>query len=467
MQKTFKYKRQSRTKLILGSIVSLLFILFAIWAGWGWFILLPFVIDFYFIGLINWDFYRKIKNKSLRMVIGWAVDLLFAIIAVTFLNIYFFQNFIIPTSSLEKTLLVGDYLFVDKLTYGPRVPMTPLSIPLTHNTFMGKKSYSDWPHCKYHRLKGFRDIRRNDIVVFNFPAGDTVPTKVTNPDYYTLKHLYGRDAIWQNQDQFGEVIYRPVDKRDHYVKRCVALAGDTLEIEDNTLLINGEAQPFPKYVQHNYFVLVDAPGLSDEELDKLGISKADRESWIIRDTDKSKLTTLGLTPPESFESIFLYHFPLTKKMCELLNKDSRVRSITIEKANPEVAVYPVDYNNGWTRDNYGPIIIPARGMTIALNKNNLALYRRCIEAYEGHSITTDNQDKVLIDGKPSTQYTFAMNYYFMLGDNRHNSADSRFWGFVPEDHIVGTPSVIWLSIDKERTLFDGKIRFRRMFRVAK
>ena len=221
-------------------IVPLLYTLLSIfWAGPFWLIFLPLIVDYHFTKIINWSWYRSIKNKAVRSLVSLLADLLWAVIGVHLLSIFLIQNFAIPTSSLEKTLLVGDYLFVDKITYGPRMPMTPLQVPLTQNRFLGHESYLSTPRLSYRRLKGIRGIRRGDLVVFNFPTGDTVTTKVTNPDYYYLKQIYGgREALEAHPEIFGEIVYRPVDRRDHYVKRCVGLPGDKIEIRNNDIYIN-------------------------------------------------------------------------------------------------------------------------------------------------------------------------------------------------------------------------------------
>lgn len=461
-------KPLSTRRIIWGSIVTLLFILFAVWAGWAWLVLLPLIVDYYFFGYINWGWYRRIKNKTLRGIVSLVADLLFAVIAVTILSLYFFQNFTIPSSSLEKTLLTGDFLFVDKLYYGPRAPMTPLAVPLTHNQFLGGKSYADKPLLRYRRLKGIGEVKRNDIVVFNFPAGDTVALLQPNPDYYTLLALHGRDAVWGHPEIFGKIVARPVDRRDHYVKRCVGLPGDLLEVQDNTLIINGDPQPFPKHAQHNYNLLVKKVGLTESDFDALGISRADRQMMSVSASDAPQLALLGLHFPSAPEDAIWYHLPLTKEMCQKLDADDRVISIAIEPDPTGWMTYPVDNNLGWTRDNYGPVLIPKKGLTVSLDSKSLALYKRCITAYEGHSLeVNETSGQIFIDGEPVTEYTFEMDYYFMMGDNRHNSADSRSWGFVPEDHIVGRPGILWLSLDKDKSLFQGKIRWNRMFRVIR
>ncbi len=460
----------SKARYIVGGIAIVIFILFALWAGWGWFLLLPLIIDYYFTRKINWTWFRTLKNPFLREIFSWFDAVLFAVVGVTILNVYLFQNFAIPTSSLEKTLYVGDYLFVNKLSYGPRMPMTPVAIPLTHNTFLGGKSYLDKPSQKYRRLKGLGQVERNDLVVFNFPAGDTVPEKVTNldyPDYYTLIALYGRDKIWSDQATFGRILYRPVDRRDHYVKRCVGLPGETLQIKNNELFIDGVIQKNPEFVQFNYYVQTTLQGITERDFEALGISKDDQQLLGQPRSleDLYYLQEKGFDIQKEDGKTLFYLLPLTQEMKRRLEADAKVLAIIVDTESQGL-MYPIGYQTGWNRDNYGPILIPKKNMTIRLTPENLQLYRRCITAFEGHSLKEKSDGTILIDGTPQTTYSFAMDYYFMMGDNRHNSADSRYWGFVPEDHIVGKPSLLWLSLNKDKGLFDGKIRWKRMMRIV-
>lgn len=459
--------KPSKLRYGIGIIVVIVFIIFAIWAGWGWFFFLPLIVDYYFTRKINWSWFRSLKNPFLREIFSWLDAVLFAVIGVTILNIYLFQNFAIPSSSLEKTLYVGDYLYVNKLSYGPRMPITPIAIPLTHNTFLGGKSYLDKPSQKYRRLKGLGQVERNDLVVFNFPAGDTVTEKVVNPDYYTLKALYGRERVWADKATFGKVFYRPVDRRDHYVKRCVGLPGETLELRNNDLYINGAKQKAPKFVQFNYYVQTTPQGLSERDFEVLGISKDDQQLLGHPQSmeEVNFLTAKGFDVQLNEGKSLFYLLPLTQEMKQKLESDPKVLNILIETSEPGL-MYPVEYENGWTRDNYGPILIPKKGLTITLTPENVYLYERCITAFEGHTLVVTPEGTYTIDGTPQTEYTFAMDYYFMMGDNRHNSADSRYWGFVPEDHIVGKPAFLWLSLDKDKGLFNGKIRWKRMMRTV-
>lgn len=396
-------------------------------------------------------------------------DIVVVLLAVYMLNILFFQQFKIPTSSLEKTYLVGDYLFVSKLSYGPRLPFTPLSFPLVHNQFpWGGKAYLEKPQAKYRRLPGLGKVELGDIVVFNFPAGDTITTKVLNPDYYTLVALYGRERLWHDHPTFGTVQYRPVDMRDHYVKRAVALPGDTLQIVENELYLNGVLQKAPQHRQLNYFVQTNGATFTTHELEELGISPDD---IILLDGSNAAYhdlfayhLTLDTIPQLRGSYGAVYHFPLTEAMKQKLEKHSIVQNIVVEPT-PDFkgySTYPLNGNTGWTRDNYGPIWVPKKGATITLTPANLPIYERCIRNFEHHTLEVQG-NQIVIDGTPTTTYTFQMDYYFMMGDNRHNSADSRAWGFVPEDHIVGKPLSVWLSIDKDKPLLKGGIRWNRIF----
>jgi len=412
---------------IRAGIWSALYIAFVIWVAWGdwkslgWLVLLPLIVDMFTTKYINYSWWRKYKDTkpALYTVCSWIDAILFALVAVYFINLYIFQNYQIPSSSLEKTLRVGDFLYVSKMAYGARVPQTPLSMPLVQHTMPnwlgGGKSYFDKPHWNYKRLAGWTSPQKGDIVVFNFPAGDTVCTLMQNPDYYTLKHYYGEALIHSRKDVFGEIITRPVDRRENYVKRCVGTPGDSLQIIDNVIYVNGEREPEREGLQLNYFVHTDGHIFSAKYLDKIGISLADRAQ---------------VDPT-------IWHFPLTQAMKEELEHNPHVLRIEVEPEAQGGAVYPLGHNE-WTRDNYGPIYIPRKGDRIRITEDNFWLYKRIADAYEFKPMTIGEE------------YEFCMDYYWMMGDNRHNSADSRYWGFVPEDHIVGRPVFIWLSIDKDK-----------------
>ncbi len=461
-------KKIEKKQYIKFAIAAVLYGLFILWMQNGWlalgYILLA---DIYLTKYIPWGAWKKTNNPTLKSIYDWIDDIIFALVAVYFINLFIFQNYQIPSSSLEKSLLVGDYLFVSKVSYGPRVPNTPLSFPLVQNTLpiFNCKSYLDWPSWDYKRVAGLGQIQRNDIVVFNFPAGDTVATLQQNPDYYTLVQMYGREAVHMNKQSFGEIIYRPVDKRENYVKRCVGLPGDSLSIRNNQVYINGKAAQNPKNMQLNYFVETETP-LTETMFRNWGVSRDDYMPYgqPCTVTDPETLSFLGFQPNANGAYNLVYRFPMTESMVAQVKKLPSVKKVIVE---PEIIggtmYYPVDYDNGWTRDNYGPIWIPKRGATIELTPENLALYHRCIKNYE-HNELEEKDGVVYINGEKATTYTFQYDYYWMMGDNRHNSADSRSWGFVPEDHIVGKPIMIWLSLDKDRSLFDGGIRWNRLFR---
>lgn len=371
----------TRRGWIAAGVWSAIYIAFVLWVAWGdwaslgWLVLLPVIFDVFTTRYINWSWWKRYKpaakgepenpkaNKVLYTVCSWVDAILFALIAVYFINLYIFQNYQIPSSSLEKSLRVGDFLYVSKMSYGARVPNTPLSMPLVQHTFPqwlgGGKSYISKPHWDYKRLAGWDTPEKGDIVVFNFPAGDTVCTRMQNPDYYTLCHYYGKQVVEKRTDVFGELTVRPVDRRENYVKRCVGTPGDTLQIVDNVIYINGEAEPHREGVQLNYFVQTDGHILTDTYLEKVGINKDDRRR---------------LEPG-------VYHFPLTETMRDELAKNPHIISITIEPEQQGGDVYPLGHTT-WTRDNYGPVYIPRKGETLRITEDNYWLYKRIADAYE-------------------------------------------------------------------------------------
>lgn len=511
----------TRTQWIKCSIAILLYLAFLLWvSSWWGLIVVPFIFDIYITKKVPWSFWKKSKNPVVRGVMSWVDAIVFALVAVYFVNIYIFQNYQIPSSSLEKSLLVGDFLYVSKMSYGPRVPNTPLSMPLAQHTLplVNTKSYSEWPQWKYKRVPGFGKVKLNDIVVFNFPAGDTVAVNYQQTtDFYSLAYgagqsqypkqinmdsltrsqqraifdLYyaaGRKQILANPREYGEVLYRPVDRRENYVKRCVGLPGDTLQIVNGQVMIDGKATENPENLQFNYFVQTTGPYIPEEIFRELDISKDDQ--MLMNDYEKTKATMVkegyaadeierALTNiDESMHSLGfalrneagrlnpIYHLPLTKKMYDAFSNNKKLISeVTMESEDYAGRMYPLNLHTQWNRNNYGPIWIPSKGATITLTEDNLPIYERCIVAYEGNKLEV-KPDGIYINGVKTDQYTFQMDYYWMMGDNRHNSADSRYWGFVPEDHVVGKPIVVWLSLDKDRGWFDGKIRWNRIFKWA-
>ena len=433
--------RVKKTRWLRFGIVALIYVLWTIWVGNP----LLLLADIYLTQFIPWGAWKGWKPGPMRTLMSWVDAIIYALVLVYFLFLFVGQNYQIPSSSLEKSLLTGDFLWVNKVTYGPRVPQTPLHFPLAQNTLpiLNCKSYIEHPQLDYHRLKGLRNVERMDIVVFNFPAGDTVALKMPNPDYYTLCQMYGRDVVRNNKSQFGDIIYRPVDRRDNYVKRCLGLPGETLQIKDGIVYANGKAIPQPERVQYLYYVETDGTPITDELYDELGISNDDRHG-----------------------SGNQYVLLLTQEMKKNLQSKPWVKMVERIQPDPSetITTYPVGVDYGWTRANYGPIWIPKKGAKVDLTLQNLPLYERCIRNYEGNTLEVKG-NQILINGKPATSYTFKMDYYWMQGDNRDNSLDSRYWGFVPEDHIVGTPAIILISFDKDHTLFKGGIRWNRIFKM--
>ena len=447
---TFQERIQQvkRDGWIRAGIWCSLYIAFVAWVAWddakswGWIILLPIILDAFTTRYINWGFWKKYKdtNPALYKLCSWIDAIVFALVAVYFINLYLFQNYQIPSSSLEKSLRVGDFLFVSKMSYGARVPNTPLSMPLMQHSWPawlgGGKSYCVNPQWPYKRLRGWDTPKKGDIVVFNFPTGDTVCLKMQNPDYYTLCHYYGKQVVEQRKDVFGDISVRPVDRRENYVKRCVGEPGDSLQVIESRVFTKAAAgewteEPAREGVQLNYIIETDGHLLSKSYLDKIGVSEDDR---------------MTIEPG-------IYHFPLTQKMLSEMSKNEHIVRISVESERAGGDMYPLGATT-WTRDNYGPIYIPRKGDRLLITEANYPIYRRIAEAYEHQAM------------RIGEVYEFRMDYYWMMGDNRHNSADSRYWGFVPEDHFVGRPVFIWLSVEKDRPWGKGHIRWNRIGKTA-
>ena len=463
-----RYQHPLKQWIKLG-VWSLIYILFILWVGNYWWLLgLPVVFDLFIAHFIPWTWWKSTKNRTLLGVMGWVDAIVFALVAVYFINTFLFQNYQIPSSSLEKSLLVGDFLFVSKASYGPRIPNTPLSFPLVQNTFplLNCKSYIEYPHWDYHRLKGFDCIKHDDIVVFNFPPGDTVAMKVTNPDYYSLCYMYGRNVVNSRKDIFGDIVYRPVDRRENFVKRCIATSGDWLQIRNNQVYVNGQKQKKIPGIQFNYLIQTDGTRFSAELMDKLGISVDDRLLLTgSQPNEQAKEQALEQIKQSGLDPKFpIYHFPLNESSYREMQKVAGITKIKLEQSNL-FDVFPLGGHKSWTRDNYGPVWIPKKGSTLVLNTYNFPVYERIIRVYENNKLEVKSGEYYIND-KPTKTYTFKMDYYWMMGDNRHNSADSRYWGFVPEDHIVGRPVMVWLSLDKDKGWFEGKIRWNRFFKNA-
>ena len=464
-----RIKNTTRNQWIWLVVWTIAVMLFAIWARSAWFLLLlPLVFDIYITRYVPWAFWKKAKNPVVRKTMEWVDAILFALVAVYFINTFFFQNYQIPTSSLEKSLLVGDFLMVSKLSYGPRAPMTPLSFPLAQHTMpiIGGRSYFERPQWRYRRLRGFGRIQRNDLVVFNFPAGDTVALNIQHVDFYTLVHQFGRQRVLSDRATFGDIVWRPVDRRENYIKRAIGLPGETIELRNDSVFINGDFVPDPPFVQHNYIIHTDGTHISPQLFRTLGINKSD---YLMHDRygrTVSRGSDLANNNGRVYSDI-----PMTAEMVTTLRAKSFVRNIIREREMPGSGFYyPLNYQTNWTRSNFGPLWIPARGDTIWFNRGNLdflvAAYERPIKNYEGNDFAFRN-GRVYINGQVAEYYVFRFDYYFMLGDNRHQSADSRNWGFVPEDHVVGRPVLIWLSLERDNPWFGGRIRWNRMFRSAR
>lgn len=431
---------------------SVLYLLWVIWLGnyWWLFGLVP-IFDHHITRKVKWLFWKKEykEGEPRNTLLDWLDAIIFAVVFVTFINIFFFQAFKIPSSSMESSLLTGDHLFVSKLAFGPRIPQTPLTIPFTHNVIFGKESYSTLIQNEYRRLKGFRNVERGDYVVFGFPDGDTVLTKAPADDYYAVCRFYGKEYAVKS---YGPLIVRPADKKDHYVKRCVAIHGDTLSVVNGRVYVNSQAQEVWPGVQTTYNVVTDGSRINLKTLEKLG---------------------LNLSELSFDESLPGYpQMPLTAAMLEQIKACANVRSV-----EEQVDVYPPDYPDSylmlfpfkedfrWTRDNYGPLWIPEAGATVRLDSHNIALYERIIRVYEKNELKITSDGHFIINGKETDEYTFKQDYYFMMGDNRHNSLDSRYWGFVPEDHIVGRPALIWLSTDSAKS-FPSNVRWKRFLKFV-
>lgn len=395
--------------------------------------------DVKYLGAEFMDSYQKSKRRE------WADAISFAVILATLIRAIYIEAFTIPTSSMEKSLLVGDFLFVSKLNYGSRIPNTPIFFPFAHHTMWftdNVKSYSELIQLPYARLPKFQDVKRNEAVVFNFPAGDTVAVERQNETYYQLVRDLGRKRVWKDY----EIITRPVDKRENYIKRCVALPGDRLKIVDGDLFINGKAAYRAEGLQYNYLVKLNG-GINAEEL-------SNRDITEIYATNTPGIIRMNLTDENL---AFVQTLPNVERVEKAIKPMGYYDDGRFSK-NP---IFPNTDTTHWTEDNFGPIEIPYKGQKLDLTLENLPLYERIIRDYELNELEVKG-NQIFINGEVATSYTVQMDYYWMMGDNRHNSQDSRFWGFVPEDHIVGKAVFIWLSLDPNKSLFQ-KVRCNRLF----
>lgn len=438
-------KQILKNKWFKFAFAAIIYILWVIWVqNWWWLLGLVIIYDIYISKKVKWAFWKKKyeKGEKRNVWLDWLDAAIFALIAATLIRIFFIEAYVIPSSSMEKSLLVGDYLFVSKVSYGPKMPNTPLSLPLVHNqiNLFGKqiKPYSELIKWDYKRIKGLGNIKRNDVVVFNFPNGDTVIKQFPNDDYYGAVRAIGRERIMQLYD----IVVRPVDKKDNYVKRCVGVPGDSLEVRNGMVYINGQQENPVPGMQFNYDVKTTGADINPLILDNIGVAKDDRKFN-------------GSIP--GYDGM-----PLTAEMYKQIEQLGNVSSVIRNNRLGHINIFPHDtVHYKWSENNYGPIWVPQKGATVNLTVDNLPLYNRIISVYEGNSLSV-NGNVIYINNEPATSYTFKMDYYFMMGDNRNNSLDSRFWGFVPEDHVVGKALFIWFSSDKDKS-FPKNIRWKRLF----
>ena len=396
-------------------------------------VLIPFIY-FPYLGFSKQERYagkKVVDNYKKSVAREWIDAAAFAVVAASIIRTFVFEAYTIPTPSMEKTLLVNDFLFVSKFSYGPRLPNTPIAFPFVHHTLpiTNSKSYSELIKIPYTRWLA-SPVKRNDVVVFNFPVNDTLintdqfGSQVT---YYEAVRQMGRESVWNT---YGDnIITRPVDKRENFIKRCVAIGGDSLQVINGVVFINGQKQELFPQMERYYFLHAPVGTYVDrEKLAELGIQIGNDQSEMQQQGD---VTLVNITNEEKAKLKLPPGF-----------------SITDYISAPDAQLFPYhDTTNHWSADNYGPIWIPKKGATIQLTPDNLIRYQRCIEVYEGNKFENRN-GQYFINDAAATSYTFKMNYFWMMGDNRHNSLDSRYWGYVPEDHVVGKASLIWFSWDK-------------------
>ncbi|MBB6502533.1 signal peptidase I [Pedobacter cryoconitis] len=384
-----------------------------------------------------------VQKKSKRR--EWTDAVIFAVIAATIIRMFFIEAYVIPSGSMEKSLLIGDYLFVSKVNYGARIPMTPVAFPFAHHTMpiIGTKAYWDGIEWKYRRLPGLGRIQRNDVVVFNYPQGDTTAMENQDADYYELVRHSGRAAVHAQYT----IASRPVDKRENFIKRCIAISGDEMAIRQGLVYVNNKAVPLENAGQTDYIVRFKTQDVNFSVFEELGFVINDDIHAV---SDSSYQFTGS---PEMMKKVKALDFVVS------------VNEMAAPKDLQDLDIYPHDPNRKWNMDNMGSFIVPKKGLTVKLDSVSMPLYERAIRIYEGNTLLK-NGNGWLINGKPADSYTFKMNYYWMMGDNRHRSSDSRYWGLVPEDHIVGKALFVWMSYDKNASFFH-KIRWNRILKIIR
>lgn len=479
------FNRPGKNDLLFASIMPYLF-----------FVVAGFDSNAKYVGL------DKYKNEPSYFVKNWIDPIIFAVIAASIIRTFFLEAFTIPTSSLEKSLMVGDFLFVNKFAYGPKIPQTPIAFPFAHHTLPfteTTKSYLEWIKLPYFRLPGFGKVKNGEIVVFNYPDGDTVFLRMQDISYYQgIRHVaymmkkedanggkpvmssaYYQNKAWNymhnpssinpfNGRPVGEIAARPADKREHYVKRCVGIAGDKLEIKDGEIFINDNLQAMPEFAQHRYTVKTKGALFGERMENKEG--RVVLSNQILLDKLDIYVTEADLIGTAYDTCTYLLNMP--KHVSEEVKTIPGVISVNRKvdtKGEQDISIFPHNPSYPWNNDNFGPLQIPAKGMTLKIDTGNICLYEKILNTYDdGIHIVEKNNGQVFYDGKAITEYTFKQDYYWMMGDNRHNSADSRSWGFVPFDHVVGKPVFVWFSMKyAENNPVSGKSAVGSLFKNSK